>query len=188
METVPLIILSVLGLAVLSVFIYFIIRFLKGSIKINMPINSFSYGENITGTFVLKTKKQIEGNRLYVSLIGKEKRTTYSGTQRSTHYEEICRFDQNIEGARSYSGGYRQTYSFNLPFPTVSTPQQVNSQLGQVVTAVGMFANIGTRSIVWEVKVVLDAKGVDLSKSKKIYLNFTQQTGNPQQSQATIQN
>ena len=51
-----------------SITAYYIARYLRGSIKLALPQNSFAAGEAITGSFDVITRKEIPGHRLYAAL------------------------------------------------------------------------------------------------------------------------
>jgi len=51
---------------------YYILRYMRGSIKVALPKSGFNPGEKVAGTFELKTRKMIEARRLYAALVGEE--------------------------------------------------------------------------------------------------------------------
>ena len=59
-------------LAIIGSIIYYVIRFMKGKITLSIPIKVFNLNDVINGSFELHTKKTIQGNKLLVSLIGKQ--------------------------------------------------------------------------------------------------------------------
>jgi hypothetical protein len=77
MDTGAIIVLSVLGIIILSFITYAILGKLKGSLKIILLENSKSSGEKFTGSIELKAKKKIESERFYVGLVAKEESTYY---------------------------------------------------------------------------------------------------------------
>jgi hypothetical protein len=61
-----------IGIIVACVIVYYILRFMRGSITITLPRTAFNPGEKIAGSLELTTRKNIEGQRLYVALIGQQ--------------------------------------------------------------------------------------------------------------------
>ena len=90
-EVLKIAIPAVIVLVVALIAGYYIARFMRGSIKITLAKNSFNSGEQVTGSFDLITRKEIDGNRLFVSLIGKEVTRQRHGEKTRTHTREIYR-------------------------------------------------------------------------------------------------
>jgi hypothetical protein len=65
-----IIIISVAAAAVIGIGIFFLLRFLRGTIKVQLPVTAFSPGDEVKGSFELHVKKPIQSKRLLVSLIG----------------------------------------------------------------------------------------------------------------------
>ncbi len=173
-EVLKIVIPAILVLGVVLAVGYFVIRFMRGSIKLILSKNSFNEGEQITGSFELTTRKEIEGNRLYVMLVGKEVSKEGSGDKTRTHTREIYRDEVTIEEAKTFSAGERKNYDFQLSTPASAGPDFSSSPLGKTLK-VGMELLGGRRSYLrWVVEARLDAKGVDLTSRKKITVNMSQ--------------
>lgn len=168
-ETINLLIIGAITAAVLGVAGYFIARWLKGSISITLPGTSFDFGGQVAGSFELLARKEISGNRLFAAVVATETRRErgYNGKSH-THTEEVWRTEQQLEGAKAYPAGHRSRHSFSLQLP----PQDFNrsdSMLGQAA----QFIFGGSRRLNWSLEVRLDAEGVDLAASKRIYVGGT---------------
>ena len=175
-EVLKIVIPAIAVLAVALVAGYYIIRFMRGSIKITLAKNSFSEGEQITGSFELTTRKEIDGNRLYVMLVGKEVTKERHGDKTRTRMREIYRDEVTIEGAKTFSPGQTMKHDFQLATPSSAEPDFLDSSLGKTLK-VGMELLGGRRSYLrWIVEARLDAKGVDLVSRKKITVNMSQIT------------
>ncbi len=167
-----IIIISVVAAAVIGVGIFFLLRFLRGSIKLQLPITSFSPGDEITGSFELHAKKPIQGKRLVVSLIGTQHTRTTRNGKTESHSNEIFRKEEVIEKERDYRAGFRETYNFSLGIPKGNDNEQM---LQGVANTLMMAANIASRSrtnIRWKLEARLVAKGIDLVGSKKVSVNY----------------
>lgn len=167
----------VVGGIILSIATYYIIRFMRGSIKLSLPKTIFNPGDAISGSFELQTKKDIEGNKLLVSLIGVEITKSYHNGKQRTQSHEIYRDSIIVEEARLYPAGYLANYTFSIPTPDSKAPESelLNSTIGKTLTAA--FQLLGNRSssqIKWKIEARLDAKGVDLATSKPISINSKQ--------------
>ena len=172
-EVLKIAIPAIVVLVVALVAGYFIVRYMRGSIKITLAKNSFNEGEPITGSFELTTRKEIDGNRLYVMLVGKEVTKERRGDKTRTHTREIYRDEVTIEEAKPFSAGQTLNYDFQLATPSSAGPDFLSSGLGQTLK-VGIEMLGGRRSYLrWIVEVRLDAKGVDLSSRKKITVNMS---------------
>ncbi len=175
-EVLKILIPAILVLGASLVAGYFILRFMRGSIKITLAKNSFNEGEQITGSFELTTRKEIDGNRLYVMLVGKEVTKERRGDKTRTHTREIYRDEVTIEEAKTFSAGETKNYDFQLATPSSAGSDFLSSPLGKTLK-VGMELLGGRRSYLqWIVEARLDAKGVDLSSHKKITVNMSKIT------------
>jgi len=166
------IIFGILGLAVIWIITYFIIRFMRGSIKLQLATTTFQPGDKINGKLDLTTKKNITGNRLFASLVGTKITKTHRDGKTHTNHTEIYRFETALEEAREFPAGYNNIYDFSLDVPAAGTGDIMNSKLGQTVgTALNLMGGTNSR-IEWKITGRLDAKGIDLAATKKIMINL----------------
>jgi hypothetical protein len=172
-DTGFLVIIVVVGGIILSILTYYILRFLRGSIKLTLPRTTFNPGEAITGNFELQTKKEIEGNKLLVSLIGLRVTKSHHNGKSRTHTDEIYRDAVILEEARPYPAGYQAHYSFTLKTPNWREPEFLSSTIGQTLTTAFKLLGSSSSHIKWKIEARLDAKGVDLATSKAVSLNGT---------------
>jgi len=153
---------------------YYILRYMRGSIKVALPKSGFNPGEKVAGTFELKTRKMIEARRLYAALVGEEVTKERHGDKTRTRRREIYRDEQTLEETRTFAAGETLGYNFELTVPSVDGPDFLDSPLGQALkTGVSLLSG-RRRYLRWKVEVRLDAKGIDLSSSKRITLNIPQ--------------
>lgn len=178
-EMIILLIVAVIfGAVIVYLIVYYLLRFLKGSIKLTMPTSSFNSGEVIKGSVELRAKKPIQGNKLTASLIGtlitvtRSAKNSNKQTRREFYRNEIL-----LEEATDYPAGTLQQYDFEIPVPEggQQTSEFMNSDVAKMMLETARLitnSSIRKRRIDWKVQVELDAKGVDLSASKKIRLNI----------------
>ncbi len=167
-----IIIAVVAGAALLGVAIYYVLRFMRGSIKISLQKTAFEPGETIQGSVYLVTKKDIQGNKLVVSLIGKQEIKTRRGEKTETEQREIYRNEVLIEDARQYSAGYSATYDLEIPVPDPKSQELMNMpMMKQMISAIRILGNTRSR-MKWRVEARLDAKGIDLATSQTVSINI----------------
>ncbi len=165
-ETTNILIVGGLLLAAAGVGAYYLARYLKGSISIMLARNSFSAGEVVEGSFELLARKEIKANALTAAVAAYEtvRERDFKGRSK-THTREIYRTGQTLEQARVYPAGYRGSYNFRIPLPDghfSGGGAMLGSTLG--------FLSGASRKVSWKVEVRLDAEGVDLASSEKIYV------------------
>jgi len=168
-----LIFAAVIGIAVIAIITYYVMRFLRGSIALNLKKTAFNPGETINGSLDLVTRKVLTGNKLIVSLIGDKVTRYYEGDERKTRSHEIHRSEILLEDAREYPAGHTATHDFEIHIPgNTGTAPSGDSALGQVLSAASQLINDRDIYYEWKVEARLDAEGVDLAKSKKISINL----------------
>jgi hypothetical protein len=165
-------IVGVIAAIVIAIALYFLLRFLRGSIKMYLMNTSVNSGDVIKGNFELHTKKEIQGNRLVVELIGSKvtkHRKDNGETETRTH--EIYRHGVTIENQKLYPAGFKEKYDFKLPTPNSNTSDSMNSELGEALTAALSFVSDRQTYVKWKVEARLDAEGVDLVDTEKVNIN-----------------
>jgi hypothetical protein len=171
-SNLQILIISIVAAIVIGIGIYFLLRFLRGTIKLQLPLTAFSPGEEVKGSFELHVKKPIQGKRLLVSLIGTQHTRTTRNGKTETHSQEVFRKEDVIEKERDYRAGFRETYNFTLAIPKGSSEEEM---LQGVANTLMMAANIARRSrtdVRWKLEARLQAKGIDLVGSKKVSVNY----------------
>lgn len=161
------------GLLVLVFSGYYLLGFLKGSIKIRLPKISYVPGEVVKGKIRLHAKQAIVGSELVVCLVAKEVTKQYDSDGDKTVREcEIYRDGILLAGPTQYSKGFIKDYVFELGLPSPEDPIMIKPSLSQTVASVVIKAVIGRGrgQLVWSVEAILDAEGVDLSGTERIYI------------------
>ncbi len=162
-----------IGIIVISIIAYYVMRYLRGSITLNLQKTAFNPGETINGSIELLTRKVLKGNKLIVSLIGEKVTRYYEDDEQRTRTREIHRSEILLEDAREYPAGHTAIHEFeiNIPGNSGATPSG-DSALGQVLSAASQLINDRDIYYEWEVEARLDAAGVDLAKSEKVSINL----------------
>jgi len=146
--TILILVLVGLGAVVAAVITYYVLRWMRGSLKIHLPQTGFRPGDVIAGRIDLRVKKPIEGNRLYVGLVGTEvTRTRGSDGRTRSSSREIHRDERTIEEARSYPAGHSASHDFELAAPKMSESDLAGSLLGGALkTAATLLSGRRTRN------------------------------------------
>lgn len=182
---VPYIIGGVVIAIILAVVAYYVARFMKGSVKLQLARNSASSGEALTGRVDLEAKRSIHG-LLKVSLVGREKRRkrSTSGDGDTTEWVEVYRADRILEETRDFPSGYTQTYEFEIVAPTSAEARQGGAimremadkagdgVMGSVMKMAAGAADMMQGRIYWHMESRLDADGVDLYTKEKVTVNL----------------
>ena len=172
MPQVVLIVIGVIVVILLGIAAYYIVRYMRGSIKVFLPKTAFNPGETIAGRFEIRTKTTVQGNRLIAMLVGMEVTRERRNGKTHTRSREIYRDERIIEETRVYRIGHFETHEFELVAPNINDREFSNSPLGGVLKgAVELLSNRRT-NIKWRVEVRLDAKGVDLADRKAVFINL----------------
>lgn len=154
-----------------SIVAYYIARYLRGSIKLTLPQNSFAAGEAIAGSFDVITRKEIQGNRLYAALIGHEITEERHDEKTQTHTREIHRHEETLEKALTWPAGQTKNYTFTLPSPAAPAPEMLNSTVIRAARIGLELLGADKRRLKWTVEIRLDAKGIDLATSQRVHIN-----------------
>jgi hypothetical protein len=182
---VPYIVVGVIVLAILAVVAYYMARFMKGRLKLNLSRNTAGSGESFSGDVSLEAKKSIHG-LLKISLVGREEQRRRSSSRDgdSTEWVEVYRQDCILEEARDFPSGFTKTYSFEMVAPTSSEARQGGSMLremgekagdgvmGSMVKMAASVADMTRGRLKWHVESRLDADGVDLFTKQKVHVNL----------------
>jgi hypothetical protein len=173
MSTVTIVIIAICVGVIGGIIGFFVLRGLKGTIKIDCKNNTFDPGETIKGNIHLIIKKQTNGNKLTISLVADETTTYRDGDESRTEHDEVYRDELVVEDKKMYPLGYEQTYDFALKIPAMDAPgKQVDGVVGAVFDAFSV--NRRKTKIEWQLEARLDAEGLDLVNKKDIHLRHLQ--------------
>ena len=180
------IVIAVAVLILAAVLAYYIARFMKGSLKLDLSRNAASYGETVAGRITLEAKRPING-LLKVSLVGREKRRTKrvgGAEDDSTEWVEVFREDNILEETRQFEPGFTKTYQFEILAPTAAEARTGGAALRQIADQMGegMAGNLTRMAagaadfmrgrIYWHIESRLDADGVDLFTKQRCQINL----------------
>jgi len=181
-------IFGVIGIIIVGIIAYYVVRFLKGSIKLHLDKRGFNLGELVKGSFILHTRKEIMGNTLTVALIGTKHIKYHSDDEHGRNRDRTIEIYNNqviIEQGMTYSAGFSQKYDFEIPTPpspSNSTNEQdgvdskvkdvLNSSAFKMASSAMQFMSDKSISYTWVVEVRLDIDGVDIATSEKVFVNM----------------
>ena len=179
-DMVWILIFGAIGLVLVSIAAYYIMRFLKGSIKLHLDKRGFNLGEVVKGSFVLNTKKEIMGNTLTVALIGTKHIKYHDDNKDDRNRDTTIEIYNNqvmIEQGMTYSAGFSQKYDFEIvtpPAPQTSENKEdgLNSSAFKMTSSAMQFMSDKSISYSWKVEVRLDIDGVDIATSEKVFVNM----------------
>jgi len=170
-SNVIIFIVSIVGTIIIGVGVFFLLRFLRGTIKVHLPQTAFNPGEEIKGTFDLHVKKPIHGKRLVAGLIGTQHVRSNRKNESDTRTDEVFRQETVLESDTGYRAGYSQTYSFSISIPEAMQTGNIDNPLAKSLVVLANMANRSRIEMRWKVEVRLEAKGIDLVGNKKVYVN-----------------
>ncbi len=170
-QTTLILFWSVIALIFIIIITIYILQNRKWKIIINPTKNNFTYGENIIWNFDLIAKKNIIWNWIYCELLWYN--TVYKNDNNWWHnYEDVLIYSSEIEieSAKDYLAEHQGTYNFSIPAPSEvpSTVPKTNNFLNWIINLKSMST---WRNIKRYIKITLDAKWLDISKRKKIFIN-----------------
>jgi len=178
------IVIGVIAVILAGIAAYYIARYMKGSIDLELSRDSANSEELITGRATVEAKKPIHG-LLKVSLVGREKRKKRSSNNNnSTEWVEVYRYDHILEETRDFEAGFRQDYNFDLLAPTSEEVRSGGAMLkaladhsgdgalGGVMKMAAGAASFMAGRVYWHVEARLDADGVDLYAKEKCQVNL----------------
>lgn len=187
-----MIFLGVIAIALLSVAFYYGVRYLKGSLKLEIKQRSVSSGQKITGSLTANVKQRLYADRLYVAVIGerevRRRRRSSSGTSNTREWQEFYRDEVDVILDEELHSGFVKRYDIALDAPTqdqIMTGRQAISKVAEnmedglaksIAAGIGSIAgatgSMGSGRKRWKVISRLETKGVDLATSKKIHVSL----------------
>jgi len=161
----PYLVTGLIFSVVAGIIVLFVLRKLKGSLKIVTTRTAFDSGEDLEGQVVVQIRQETLGNALTVALVASEITTRFEEKKRTTLTREVYRDQYELEGNRTYAPGHESSHDFKLTIPATSNP---DPKFGAASAAFSR--SIGDRQtrIEWAVESRLDAQGVDLVTKKII--------------------
>lgn len=157
---------------------YQLMKYLKGSLKIILPKKNYDFGEKLWGIIHLHAKKHISSHTLLAHIIVLEKRRIYTNKGSRTDTVEIFRKSYDIEGPTQYLPGVQKDFSLDIEIPQISDfPENIQTMIIARDTQKKSFLqqyvrSYTSRQIVWQLRVDLDAEGIDLSARESLYLSI----------------
>jgi len=114
---------------------------------------------------------------LLAHLVVLEKRKVYTNKGTRTDTIEIFRKSYDIEGPTQYLAGVQKDFPLDIEIPQVSYfPENIQAMIITRDTQKKSFLkqyvrSYTSRQIIWQLRVDLDAEGIDLSARESLYLS-----------------
>ena len=181
----PYIIGAVVVVIIGAIIAYYIARFMKGKLTLELSRNAAASGESLSGRVDVEAKKAMRG-LLKVSLVGREKRKTrsHSSNNHSTEWVEVYRQDQILEETCDFPAGFSHSYDFEIIAPTSEQARQGGGMLkaaaekagdgmmGSMMKMAASAADMMQGGIYWHAEARMDVDGVDLYTKEKVNVNL----------------
>jgi hypothetical protein len=168
METILIIILSVILLLIFISISVYIISKMKGKIVIELNNSNYSPGETINGKLILNIKKPLEATELNIRLFGNMNQNSYGrGKGASSRSSTIFDFKQPVSKNKIYSPGEQYPFSIKIPKNILTNFSGIT---GHLINS-AMLLSGRSLNIKWYLVSKLKVKGIDV-KSKKVRINI----------------
>ena len=176
------VILVIIGIVLLGIIAYYVARFLKGKLTLELSSATVASKQPLSGTLTVHAKKNIHG-MLIVALVGQVRKTVRKRKGNSSELVDVFRQETVLEEEREFPVGFTEQYQFTFVAPTSTEARSGQGVLRNVAEKVGgtwgAVMNVGANMvgemqgrIEWHVEARLDAKGVDLYAEKNITVNL----------------
>ena len=164
-----IIFVAAIGMVLAIIIAIFIMRKMKWSIKITLDNTVYNRGEKIRGTISIKAKKQIESQKLVVTLACDETTTSHdSDGDTENHTRRLYEESKNLAETKDYHPGEENTVTFDFTIPTQD--DETSSKFTKALkTAAKIFGP--SKRITRKVETRLYAKGLDLRDNKVFKVN-----------------
>lgn len=169
---------------------YYLMRMMKGSLKLELAQKSVTSGQPISGKLLLHTKKAIHADRLYIALLGerqsRRRSSGSSGSGTTTYWDEFYRDEVDIMVDQGLYAGARESVDFELNAPAEGQIMSAGAAIRkageamqddiakELVKGVGEIASAFGGRKRWRVIARLETKGVDLAASKNLHVSLKQ--------------
>ena len=179
-NTILYVIIGVIVVVLLVILAVFVMARLKGKLELALSKGGYAPGEILSGELKLTTKKEIEGNRLFVALVAyeeiqREERDSDGKTRTDTDRREIHRQELDLLGAGAVPAGTEKSFPFQMETPgspeaVAAADSTLGKAMGAVASGLSMLSS-NRRKVIWKVEARLDCKGIDLTTSKKVTIS-----------------
>ena len=174
------IIVGVIVVVLLVLLAVFIMARMKGKLELALSKGGYAPGEILNGELKLTTKKEIEGNRLFVALVAyeeieRERRDSDGGSKTETDRREIHRQELDLLGAEAVPAGTEKSFPFQMETPggpeaAAAADSKLGKAMGAVASGLNMLSS-NRRKVIWKVEARFDCKGIDLTTSKRVTIS-----------------
>lgn len=166
MVDVWLMIVEVLVLIFVILIILKLMMWTKGGITIQLNKFEYSIGETVSGSVILKLKKDVEAKSLKVGIIGERKQRSYSKGKSTNRTDILFNFKKPLDEEKIYHAGENK-YEFELKIPE-NLSNKITTGNQMVDSFVNSVQALGGGFIRWYVVAELEMKGFDMTKRIQI--------------------
>jgi len=139
----------------------------KGNVDIQLSKYSFSPGETMQGTIILKLNKPIKAKGFNIRLVCERKMTKLSASKMDTRIVKVFDFKQPLDKEKEYPA-QELRYDFSIAIPRDSSSGLPKGVIGSIV-GVAKFLSRESSSFNWYLLAALDIPmGFDVSKKVQI--------------------
>jgi sporulation-control protein spo0M len=160
-----------LGVVVIGIVLYYILRWLKGSVRLEVENRAYRPGDIIHGVVHLKCRQSVEANRFFVALVCHQVTHERHEGKNRTHRHEVMRQEVDVAPPGPIAAGTEQRFEFAIPIPGPQAPLTTGNQT--VDTVLRAVAGLGSnRRLEWSLEARVEARGVDLAQRRRISINL----------------
>jgi hypothetical protein len=185
MDKKLIILILIVLVVIIGLIIFQILKFLKGSLKLNLLTTVLSSNEKLSGSVSLKLKKPVSSNALIVTLICYKEIITHRDRTASKSLKKYWWNEVQLDGVKTYRKFFSNVYNFEMVVPSMSIlshdannayeslSDEQKKEFHKAKGILNQYNNfIGRNKLVWKVEARLDCDGVDLTSTKKIRVNI----------------
>ncbi len=141
--------------------------FKKGDVMIEIPSNTYSYGDTVEGNVTLKLKKPLDARGFKVRIYAKRRTKSMKPGNNRTEYTNVFDSVQILDSNKNF-GTEEKTYSFKIKLPKNFVHNQVTSS---IIKSVQLLSG-NTERTYWYLQAYLDIPmGIDVSTTIPLNVN-----------------
>lgn len=160
---------------------YQLVKYLKGTVKINFPQRIYTYGEKISGYIDIEARKHIEVEKVELELKAYKKEQVHTNNGTRVRNVEVFSQIEEVSWADSIFAGSQRSIWFEMLIPTLGElPNDVKKTIENYESVMaGTLRRFSRKSaftqrIRWKVRVRVVVKGVDLYRQEHLDVKLSE--------------